>query len=391
MSAITINLFLTKQCNFRCSYCYEAFTDKKVDEIVMDKIISITNSNDSMWFFGGEPMLAFDKVRYLLENSSLKEYYLLTNGSVMTDDEKDYLVKHDVKVQVSYDSNYQDRFNKTNTKTTKKVVENAKKLSKVAHLQTNTVVTPYVIPDLKETFSTLLNNDIKNIHYTVAPEFRYTDEILETFDKTLEDITNDILKKHLETGDLYQTNHFFPVIVPTVNNGKVFSCGAGAQFIAIDTSGYVYFCQRDVKEGKELFNVMDEDIKTREDFVKKLNYAVEMETDCKACQFNAVCKQCPIAFNDMRSLGIEKSNFCRTSEILYNNHLHFAYLAFKYELTTYTRVLENNLFLGFPFIERTPINNFETYKQFFDYLSIVNNQEALIKENNDNFKNSSGK
>ena len=67
---------VTKDCNLRCSYCYENFSDKNMSKDDADKIIKFIKSyvvdNDiktlSIGWFGGEPTLNIEIIRYITDN-----------------------------------------------------------------------------------------------------------------------------------------------------------------------------------------------------------------------------------------------------------------------------------------------------------------------------------
>lgn len=72
---LLITLFVTKQCNFRCVYCYEKFSDDCLEKEQYKTIISfICNKLDDFKYkkirinlFGGEPMLEYDNIIWFLK------------------------------------------------------------------------------------------------------------------------------------------------------------------------------------------------------------------------------------------------------------------------------------------------------------------------------------
>ncbi len=69
-------IFVTMECNFRCSYCYEGI-DKETWSMnidIADKVIAfiLTNSDFDkadeieIAFHGGEPLLNFDIIKYII-------------------------------------------------------------------------------------------------------------------------------------------------------------------------------------------------------------------------------------------------------------------------------------------------------------------------------------
>lgn len=56
----------TEKCNFRCTYCYEDFENKRIDKKVVDGIKNLLSNRSNnlkilnIELFGGEPLLTKD-------------------------------------------------------------------------------------------------------------------------------------------------------------------------------------------------------------------------------------------------------------------------------------------------------------------------------------------
>lgn len=113
----TISLVVTKGCNLRCSYCYEKHDQR--DQVIMDlslakdTITRYMEADDgynlvSIEFFGGEPMLAFNFIREVVEWSYTQKWrkdhnFLIgTNGTILTDEMKNWLYKNRRNVHISF-------------------------------------------------------------------------------------------------------------------------------------------------------------------------------------------------------------------------------------------------------------------------------------------------
>ena len=65
---MTFTIYLTTECNFKCKYCYEQFSDhlnlsEKNAFKIVDYIMGVTNEDITIVFMGGEPLL-FKKTHY---------------------------------------------------------------------------------------------------------------------------------------------------------------------------------------------------------------------------------------------------------------------------------------------------------------------------------------
>lgn len=109
------------KCNFKCEYCYSA-QGRSNAEIAQDKLKTMLDyfvdaqrvgGKDLSIFIsgGGEPLLSWDKVRFILEYSSelakrqgLKiDFMLMTNGSLITKEAVGILKSFNVETGVSFD------------------------------------------------------------------------------------------------------------------------------------------------------------------------------------------------------------------------------------------------------------------------------------------------
>lgn len=94
-NSLTLTVAVTRACNFDCSYCFEGNrTGKPMTQEVEDKLIRFIKSFKadtlSIIWYGGEPLLAFDRI--LSIDKRLKDMdkpytaSMITNGYLMTDD-----------------------------------------------------------------------------------------------------------------------------------------------------------------------------------------------------------------------------------------------------------------------------------------------------------------
>lgn len=123
-------LELTQQCNFRCEYCiysghykYErqhrnvAMSHGTIDKIV-DVYFTKENSPDYVSLYGGEPLLQFELIKYLVKkiekNGYCPEYAMTTNGSLLLNREiAEFVVSKKVYLTISYDGLNNDLYRKT--------------------------------------------------------------------------------------------------------------------------------------------------------------------------------------------------------------------------------------------------------------------------------------
>lgn len=96
--SFTLNLIITENCNLKCKYCYVNQSSKEISYEVIDAAIDFLDNikNDyeiiNVELFGGEPLVAFDKVKYYINKIKEKNFNniytgLFTNGILLNNKE----------------------------------------------------------------------------------------------------------------------------------------------------------------------------------------------------------------------------------------------------------------------------------------------------------------
>ncbi len=109
MKNFLIELILTNQCNKRCDYCDLNFKNKSFSFKELDLFIEFLKNNKAIYtinFFGFEPLLAFDKLKYFLDNSKLyvKKFSLWTNWILLDENKLKYFKDNNVTIYLSIDN-----------------------------------------------------------------------------------------------------------------------------------------------------------------------------------------------------------------------------------------------------------------------------------------------
>lgn len=110
---------VTKDCNFRCSYCYENFSSVKINDEKADSIIKFIKNelknkyrNLIISWFGGEPLLnmnAIEKISNVIipfceENNIYYSSSIVSNGYILTNDYVSRLLSFNVRTfQITID------------------------------------------------------------------------------------------------------------------------------------------------------------------------------------------------------------------------------------------------------------------------------------------------
>ncbi len=108
-------IYLTTECNYHCTYCYENFERKQAfNKESLYKVLDFIFSNDSgkrisIEFMGGEPLLKFDLINaavlYIEKMYADRNvnYHMTTNGTFLTDEIISFLKEKNFSLRLSFD------------------------------------------------------------------------------------------------------------------------------------------------------------------------------------------------------------------------------------------------------------------------------------------------
>lgn len=113
-------IIVGRGCNFRCKYCDQMdgeYTWKELDtsdknlEKLLYQLYSISKDKEQInfVFWGGEPMLYWDtiasltnKIQYIFKEKNIR-LGIITNGSLFTEENTDFIIKNNITVTISHD------------------------------------------------------------------------------------------------------------------------------------------------------------------------------------------------------------------------------------------------------------------------------------------------
>lgn len=115
---LELTIMLHENCNFRCTYCFEDFVNRKFAGKVLQDLVTFAQQTLPEGgtlvnhFYGGEPLLAWEsliEINQALEGivgekSGYYNFFITTNGSLLTADKVRYLAAHNaLHVKVTLD------------------------------------------------------------------------------------------------------------------------------------------------------------------------------------------------------------------------------------------------------------------------------------------------
>ena len=100
---------ITNKCNLRCSYCYERHLNTAygcINNETRDRIADFIRRQDNaetVYLFGGEPLLYKETVKYFCEAFKAKEFVITTNGTLLDEEFIKWCAERKVIINMSHD------------------------------------------------------------------------------------------------------------------------------------------------------------------------------------------------------------------------------------------------------------------------------------------------
>lgn len=297
---MNINLWVTKKCNMKCSYCYEGV--EKESEIMTypmcDIIMDYINSLDeelNIRFHGGEPLLAYDIIQYfynkLKGNRNVNTYGLTTNGLLLNDEKIEFLCNTMDDLSLSIDGGKE--INDLNRKLINGIGSYdiiiplyKKVLEKKPFTRARMTITPDTVYKLFDSVTELLEIGFRVIAIAI-------------------DIFNDnwnaqhkqyYLKEAEKLFYIYHENPQYHISIIDKNNiKKLAPCGGGYNSLHIVPNGDFYPCSFTVEDGRFKIGNIYKGINQNK-VTEISDYSNIINPECNGCTMYNFCTgtQCKI-------------------------------------------------------------------------------------------------
>ena len=300
-------------CNLKCKYCYalEGTYGKKVKFLPLEQMIAIYHDVckkykfgvENICFFGGEPMLAFDTIKkfviyvkeYNLAHKLIKtRFSMITNGTLIKDEDWDFFVKNNFLLTISLDgdkaTNDSMRIYKNINDSVYDKVSNLMLRNKKNNIFVFSEAT--LTPTFFEKYNGDINSYIKNFldlgfdgffPFVAEGEFlHYTDVICTKISHFYDDFIRFWLSELTKIDSkIYDKIPFIIVnLIRLLTTGeKSVLCGAGRNTVFCGADGLFYKCQMYYKSGEQI---------KLSDLKAKTKHKPELK-ECRDCISKNVC------------------------------------------------------------------------------------------------------
>jgi sulfatase maturation enzyme AslB (radical SAM superfamily) len=290
-------------------------------------------------FYGGEPLLAFNQVRFAMElitakcwrRNQLVDFTLTTNGSLLTDPMLEFFNRYQFHLILSFDGLAQDFGRKPHSLTD--TLETVKRIHRYPgiQLEINSVFTPKTISVMTESVQFMINYGLIDITLNFSGTDSWQSEGLDTLSRELDKLCDYLAAYKQRTGVMPVSN-----FRGSETGGGIFRCSAGQHQIAVSPMGEIWGCalfhdyfkqrkQDSQYEDYNLGNVYDVCVQQRGLEPRTIGNYMELrqnlfsseDNPCFLCSSLNNCCVCPVnAAYSTQSIGLISTEKCRINRIV---------------------------------------------------------------------------
>lgn len=346
MEITNLTFIVTDECNYNCSYCLQ----KKEKKNITDNIISTAvdffypylKSSDKIHigFYGGEPLLAFDQIKYTVllilgknkkENKNI-EFTLTTNGSLLTAEMLEFFNTHGFILQLSFDGLAQDKSReKGSLEHTIQVMKQIQAQPGIS-FEINSVFSPNTVGDFFDSLRFIIEQEGPDITFNFSSMENWLPADLDTLTNEMKRLVDYLALYYKITGRIPVKN-----FQARISRQGISRCSAGLNHIAVTPEGKLWGCflfhdyfksrENDPQYAEYSFGYLNDfikDYKTRYSEImvnysglrQDFYYVEEEGKDCFLCPELQTCSVCPVnAAYTTGSLGKIPCRKCKLMKI----------------------------------------------------------------------------
>jgi uncharacterized protein len=251
MEISNLTFIVTDDCNYNCSYCLQKkeknTITREIIKAAVDFFYPFLKSSDKIriGFYGGEPLLAFDKIKYAVllleeknqeENKAL-EFSMTTNGSLLTGEMLAFFNEHGFAVQLSFDGLAQEKSRKKGTLPHMLRVMKQIRAQPGIAFEINSVFTPGTSGDFSESLRYIIEQGGPDITFNFSSSEKWNPIDLEILKKEMERLADYLAFYYQETGGIPVKN-----FRPSEAKPGISRCSAGVDHMAVTPEGKLWGC-----------------------------------------------------------------------------------------------------------------------------------------------------
>ncbi len=332
-----LTLFLTHRCNLACTYCYGGSKfDRTMDHSLIQKGVDFAFSSGHVRisFFGGEPFLAFEKMRFAVEYANRIsaqrgipiDYSVTTNGTLWNDEIAAFLKENRFHLAVSIDgvkaSHDITRPRKDGTSAYPIVQETLRRaVSTLPSVETISVIDPDNVSRLSQGFLALLSTGVGRLSFNINTRADWSDPALERLASALGELSAEYVDQY-RCGTRFALDIIDHKIITHLKGGYAGCdrCRFGEGELCLTPKGNLYPCERVVGEddtAELVIGHIDTGV-DRSKVARLVSAKDRLEDECRACRYRHRCMHwcgC-VNFETTGRVGSTSAAVCRTEQLI---------------------------------------------------------------------------
>ncbi len=316
----TLVFNITDACNLSCVYCYHNNDTNNKDNTMttatakkaIDFLFDNSNANDEavIVFFGGEPIINFDLITFIVEYAKKKalkikkkmSFAITTNGTLLTEKVIDFFYENQVGVTISIDGpkDIHDRFRHFSHKGSsydvmlpkiKSLIDKfQRKRGKPVVARVTVAKDPNHVP---KTIDHLLQLGFAEVGFSPVTtddlSYQLNNKAMNVLLDKFEELSDKFLQAALKDKFFGFTNLIDLLVILHEGEMKNYPCGAGLGLFAVCADENLYLCQRLLRHNSLCMGNLSNgfDISSVKNFRKKAE--LNGKPECKNCWAKFVC------------------------------------------------------------------------------------------------------
>lgn len=307
-----VNIFLTRRCNLRCTYCFvDKSKGKDITSSILESSIEFINlcaqkseKKIHVGYIGGEPLLNWQ----LFQNTTNKlkalstpvDIGFTTNGTLINFEKVEFIKQNNIRVVLSFDGDITSMHDRLffNGKPSYQAVHKGVELllSNDIPFFVQLTITPFNVTDFYYNVKHLVNLGITKLIFGFGIELDWKQTSLLSLSKNLSEVFHfykTIYRNQYDVTLKYLNDEILSYILSQSEHPRIKQvCPMANEVFAIDVDGTIYPCQALVNNPEwSIGNVLT----GFNDKKRRLAASIHNENmlPCKSCKLMKFCRKCP--------------------------------------------------------------------------------------------------
>lgn len=337
-------LYLTENCNLKCTYCYEGNNKRKkmLNNDDLEKAISFIVQNNpkgeniDLTLLGGEPLLnktaiysCMDIINHrYLQSKTLFKFHITTNGILLDEDIIRLFKENEVNVSISIDGNKEthnlNRKSKSGEDVYDDIISNMKLMQEMGvDFFVRMTVTENNVALLFTNLQYFFDMGIRKFHLGIDNMSQWTDEGLQILDEQMDKMDQFYLNVLCKDNNAILNLHDYKIGTFVAKSIPQYCSGGSEGHLVINSSGELFPCGYVVNDNVWNLGTINTGL-NRNKFLESARSHVVPKSVCHECDIAFTCSGAKCGFcNYIKTgkLNVHSEQTCKRERILFKHNL----------------------------------------------------------------------